>query len=108
MRFLNWIIETIDKESEDTHDPQTVYERFYDDASKLFENVFDEEWMNLKAEESAAMSSSHLKRRQSLIEADDRPAKTEAELEKYRAQVKEYTSYIIGRKISKNVAPYSE
>lgn len=45
-------METVDVKSQEG---KTFYEEFYDDTSKLFENVFDESWMNLRAQESISM-----------------------------------------------------
>ena len=86
---------------------KTFYESFYDDTSKLFENVFDEEWMNLRAQESVYGNSPTVVN-QNTNKSIEEIKKNEADLEKYAAQVKEYTSYAIGRKISKNVPIFSE
>lgn len=44
MRFLNWLMTEIDIPSPNTK--LTPYEQFYNLVSKMFENVYSEEWMN--------------------------------------------------------------
>lgn len=57
--------------------------------TNIFEKTFDPEWMNpgKKSENSL---------------------KDEKQTEKYIQKVKEYTSYLIGRKISENTGLYTE
>jgi hypothetical protein len=46
MRFLNWMMVSLD--SKENGSARTVYEQYYDFVSKLFENVYDENWMNIR------------------------------------------------------------
>lgn len=46
MRFLNWMM--ISLESKEDGKKATVYEEYYEFVSKLFENVYDEGWMNIR------------------------------------------------------------
>jgi hypothetical protein len=50
MEFLNWIMTEID--SKEAGSQKTVYEGFFNNMSKIFENVYNEKWMNRKARES--------------------------------------------------------
>ena len=93
MRLINWMMVSVDSKEQDSK--KTVYEEFYNTISGVFNNVYNEGWMNNWGQESARVI----------------PDKSEAKVvyanEKYAAQVKEYTSYVIGRKISKNIPAYS-
>jgi hypothetical protein len=40
MQFINWSMKSIDDRANDTGH-KTVYEEYYDNISKIFENVFD-------------------------------------------------------------------
>ena len=55
MTFLNWIMTEID--SKPAGSTKTVYEQFLDHISKLFENVYNEHWMNRKARESIRITN---------------------------------------------------
>lgn len=55
MTFLNWIMTEIDSKPAGSH--KTVYEQFLDHISKLFENVYNEHWMNRKARESIRITN---------------------------------------------------
>lgn len=96
MRFLNWMMVSLD--SKEDGKKLTVYEEYYDFVSKLFENVYDEGWMNIRG----FTSSKDLGELPRDVEP---PAKNK---EVYKEQVREYTHYAIGRKISKNIQTYSE
>ena len=80
--------------------------------SKTFEKVYSENWMN-KSRESILKNISVSKAEQSKIDASAPDishliAGSEQINEKYAEQVKDYTHYVIGRKISKNVPVYSD
>jgi hypothetical protein len=69
----------------------TFYENFYDFMQKSFEQIESRDWMdgNVSSNKSEELGK-------------------KVEDEKYRARVKAYTSWVIGRKISENVSQYSE
>jgi hypothetical protein len=106
MDFLNWLMKEIDSKSDTSFSGKTVYEEFYNYISSIFENVYNESWMNNRARE-------HLR-----AQGDTRVDNSAQDItkldvadiinEKYAGMVKDYTHYIIGRKISKNVPTYDE
>ena len=100
MRFLNWVMESMDEKEDNSR--FTPYEEFDKYMSTLFEMVHDEAWMNKRAAESHKVIGE-----QSLKYIEDPPDDRMVN-EKYEAQVREYTHYAIGRKISKNVETYTE
>jgi hypothetical protein len=51
MKFLNEIMNSID--SKEGAKSATVYEEYYNFIAKLFSNVYDESWMNLKVIDSS-------------------------------------------------------
>jgi Na+/phosphate symporter len=56
--------------------------------TNIFEKTFDPEWMN----ENKKIENSH---------------KDQKAIDKYQQKVKDYTSYLIGRKISENTRLYT-
>lgn len=54
MKLINWMMVSIDSKENDSK--KTVYEEYYNTMSSLFENVYQENWMNAKALDSAKMS----------------------------------------------------
>jgi hypothetical protein len=104
MRMLNWLMTEIDTTSPATK--LTAYEEFYNFISKMFENVYSEEWMNQRVLKN--LPEDEANRSQTNLDNPNFPSSDPASKEKYNAKVKEYTHYAIGRKISKNVPVYSE
>ena len=51
MKFINWTMTSIDEKISDKTS-KTVYEEYYDYISKLFENVYNESWMNSRSIDS--------------------------------------------------------
>lgn len=106
MRVLNWLMTEIDQPTNQT-DKKTVYEQFYEQVSKIFENVTSESWMNERSIQSMKNITEEEKKEKIKIDTQN-IASDGSKKEKYAAAVKEYTHYAIGRKISKNVPIYSE
>lgn len=126
MRFLNDMMEMIDKSSDE--DEMSTFEHFEEFMSSLFEKVEDEEWMR-KEDKSMYLSGLKLSHKQSEINPQDyssikhqkeqrdeheietlkeKARRIVEEKEKYKAKVKEYTHYLIGRKIPENTRTFTE
>lgn len=101
MQFLNWLTTEID--SKDPGSSKTVYQEFFHSISSLFENVYNQNWMNNKARSSVR----HVESLNMANLAEQNLAANLIPNEKYADQVKEYTHYLIGRKIPKNVNVYT-
>lgn len=102
MRVINDQISKVDQTQEANN--YQVFERYISD---LFELVEDEEWMATdgRLREAASLQSDMQLSRGHAKEA---MKKEKEAMENYRAKVKEYTHYLIGRKISENTPLYSE
>lgn len=91
--------------------------------STIFERVEDEEWIrkNEKEHTSHHIKSSHQlsvsvlpshpqadhANREEMIEIKEKARRQTEEKERYKAKVKEYTHYLIGRKIPESAPTYS-
>lgn len=92
MKLMNELMKKIDeKETKNTASGRnpTLYEQFYAYLQGNFEKLESRDWM----EGHISVAKDDLAKR--------------ADEEKYRARVKTYTSWAIGRKISENVSHYS-
>lgn len=99
MEMINDLITKLEPSHE-----QNNFQDFEKTMSEVFEKVEDEDWvkkhhhhLNLRSTLSVALDDT-MKNNQDLT--PDLLRKMHDEKEKYRSQVKEYTSYLIGRKIS--------
>jgi hypothetical protein len=76
--------------------------------SDVFENVYDEEWVKKRTfQEQANVTLSRLHEIK-MKKMETLSIENKVSHEQYANRVKEYTSYAIGRKISKNTPAFSE
>ena len=76
--------------------------------SDLFENVFDQRWMKTRTIQEYYGLNRAQKNKMKLDRLETLAPQEKINQEKYANRVKEYTSYAIGRKISKNTPTFTE